>query len=154
MRLSSLPVLALSLLLAACSGPSGQDAAAEAAAARAAREAKLAYEREVRDWRHERQERLLRPDGFLSLVGLHWLSPGATYVGSAQDNGTRLSLGPPQVGMLDVRKDGTVTLRVADGAEVTVDGEQVTPQPGSFYGGWITSREAGPFKGVPGSRFW
>ena len=37
---------------------------------------------------------------------------------------------------------------------VTVDGEQVTPQPGQFYGGWITSREAGPFKGLPGSRFW
>jgi uncharacterized protein (DUF427 family) len=35
-----------------------------------------------------------------------------------------------------------------------VDGQQVTPQPGGFYGGWITSREAGPFKGVPGSRFW
>ncbi len=38
--------------------------------------------------------------------------------------------------------------------EVTIDGEQVTPQPGGFYGGWITSREAGPFKGIPGSRFW
>jgi len=123
MRLSLLPVLALSLLLSACGGTSEQDAADAAAAAKAAREAKLAYEREVRDWRHERQERLLRPDGFLSLVGLHWLNPGATYVGSAQDNGTRLSLGPPQVGMLDVRKDGTVTLRLADGAEVTVDGE-------------------------------
>ena len=36
----------------------------------------------------------------------------------------------------------------------TVDGERVTPQPGGFYGGWITSREAGPFKGGPGSRFW
>ena len=35
-----------------------------------------------------------------------------------------------------------------------VDGERVTPQPGGFYGGWITSHEAGPFKGVPGSRFW
>jgi len=37
---------------------------------------------------------------------------------------------------------------------VTIDGEQVTPQPGGFYGGWITSREAGPFKGIAGSRFW
>lgn len=37
---------------------------------------------------------------------------------------------------------------------VLVDGEQVTPQSGGFYGGWITSREAGPFKGIPGSRFW
>jgi uncharacterized protein (DUF1684 family) len=123
MRVMLLPLMALSLLLAGCGGSSDQAAADEAAAAKAAREAKLAYEREVRDWRHERQERLLRPDGFLSLVGLHWLNPGATYVGSAQDNGTRLALGPPQIGMLDVRKDGTVTLRVADGAEVTVDGE-------------------------------
>ena len=39
-------------------------------------------------------------------------------------------------------------------AECLVDGEQVVPQPGGFYGGWITSREAGPFKGIPGSRFW
>lgn len=39
-------------------------------------------------------------------------------------------------------------------AQVTVGGEPVTPQPGGFYGGWITSREAGPFKGIAGSRFW
>lgn len=36
----------------------------------------------------------------------------------------------------------------------TVDGETVTPQLGDFYGGWITSAVAGPFKGVPGSRSW
>lgn len=36
----------------------------------------------------------------------------------------------------------------------TVDGEVVTPQPGRFYGGWITSNVAGPFKGVPGSDWW
>lgn len=35
-----------------------------------------------------------------------------------------------------------------------VDGERVVPQPGGFYGGWITSAVAGPFKGVPGSQFW
>lgn len=35
-----------------------------------------------------------------------------------------------------------------------VDGERVVPQPGGFYGGWITSAVAGPFKGVPGSTFW
>ena len=35
-----------------------------------------------------------------------------------------------------------------------VDGERVRPQPGGFYGGWITSRVAGPFKGGPKSRFW
>jgi uncharacterized protein (DUF427 family) len=36
----------------------------------------------------------------------------------------------------------------------TVDGETVTPQPGGFYGGWITSDVVGPFKGVPGSFGW
>jgi uncharacterized protein (DUF427 family) len=35
-----------------------------------------------------------------------------------------------------------------------VDGELVVPQPGDFYGGWITSRVVGPFKGGPGSRSW
>lgn len=35
-----------------------------------------------------------------------------------------------------------------------VDGERVTPQPGGFYGGWITSDIVGPFKGVPGSMGW
>ena len=36
----------------------------------------------------------------------------------------------------------------------TVDGEAVVPQPGGFYGGWITSRVVGPFKGGPGSSGW
>ncbi|USI74782.1 DUF427 domain-containing protein [Sphingomonas morindae] len=35
-----------------------------------------------------------------------------------------------------------------------VDGERVVPQPGGFYGGWITTRVAGPFKGGPGSAGW
>ncbi|MGB7417555.1 MAG: DUF427 domain-containing protein [Erythrobacter sp.] len=35
-----------------------------------------------------------------------------------------------------------------------VDGEPIIPQPGGFYGGWISQYEAGPFKGGPGSRFW
>lgn len=36
----------------------------------------------------------------------------------------------------------------------SVDGETVTPQAGGFYGGWITSRFAGPFKGGPGTQGW
>ena len=35
-----------------------------------------------------------------------------------------------------------------------VDDERAEPQPGGFYGGWITSDLAGPFKGVPGSTGW
>jgi uncharacterized protein (DUF427 family) len=36
----------------------------------------------------------------------------------------------------------------------TVDGEVVTAQEGDFYGGWITSRVTGPFKGAPGTWGW
>jgi uncharacterized protein (DUF427 family) len=35
-----------------------------------------------------------------------------------------------------------------------VDDELVVPQPGLFYGGWVTSAVVGPFKGGPGSRGW
>lgn len=35
-----------------------------------------------------------------------------------------------------------------------VDDEQVTPQPGDFYGGWITADIVGPFKGEPGTMDW
>lgn len=36
----------------------------------------------------------------------------------------------------------------------TVDGEPVVAQPGDFYGGWITSKVTGPFKGAPGTGGW
>lgn len=35
-----------------------------------------------------------------------------------------------------------------------VDDERVTPQLGDFYGGWITSEIAGPFKGGPDTMGW
>lgn len=38
--------------------------------------------------------------------------------------------------------------------ECLVDGERVIAQEGDFYGGWITSRVKGPFKGGPGTRGW
>jgi uncharacterized protein (DUF427 family) len=35
-----------------------------------------------------------------------------------------------------------------------VDDERVIPQPGGFYGGWITEELIGPFKGGPGTEGW
>jgi uncharacterized protein (DUF427 family) len=32
--------------------------------------------------------------------------------------------------------------------------ERVVPQPGGYYGGWITPELTGPFKGEPGSEDW
>ena len=38
--------------------------------------------------------------------------------------------------------------------ECWVSDERVQPQPGDFYGGWITSRVVGPFKGSDGTLRW
>ena len=38
--------------------------------------------------------------------------------------------------------------------ECWVEGARVTPQPGGFYGGWITPELVGPFKGELGSSHW
>jgi uncharacterized protein (DUF427 family) len=38
--------------------------------------------------------------------------------------------------------------------ECFVDGERVRPQPGGFYGGWLTNEIKGPVKGSPGSGNW
>ena len=35
-----------------------------------------------------------------------------------------------------------------------VDDERVEPQPGGFYGGWITADIVGPFKGDTGTCGW
>ncbi len=35
-----------------------------------------------------------------------------------------------------------------------LDDEPVEPQPGGFYGGWVTAEITGPIKGMPGSSGW
>jgi hypothetical protein len=72
-------------------------------------------------WRDQRRAELTRPDGWTSLVGLHWIEPGAHYVGSAGDNGIRLAVGPAQLGMIDLRKDGVVRFVPAEGVALTLD---------------------------------
>jgi uncharacterized protein (DUF427 family) len=49
---------------------------------------------------------------------------------------------------------GHVAVMPAAMDRCTVDGEVVVPQEGGFYGGWVTSRVRGPFKGGPGTRGW
>lgn len=49
---------------------------------------------------------------------------------------------------------GHLSMYAAPMDRCRVDGAEVTPQPGRFYGGWITPGIRGPFKGPPGSEFW
>jgi uncharacterized protein (DUF427 family) len=49
---------------------------------------------------------------------------------------------------------GAVAVMAALVDRCSVNGEDVVPQPGGFYGGWVTSWVVGPFKGIPGSMGW
>jgi uncharacterized protein (DUF1684 family) len=81
--------------------------------------ATTAYPDEIKTWREQRTERLTAPEGWLSLVGLHWLDKGTHSIGSAADNDIVLSIGPPKLG--SVTLDGAiVTLALAEGVEASI----------------------------------
>ena len=72
---------------------------------------------EVDAWHARRIESLQRPDGWLSLVGLHWITPGAHRLGSAADSGIVLNTGPAVLGQLERKRAGlTGAQNVVDGA--------------------------------------
>ena len=51
-------------------------------------------------WRAQRREELLQPDGWTSLVGLHWLELKSHYIGSGGGSGIRLAHGPTRMGLV------------------------------------------------------
>ena len=115
-----LPALCAALL-AACGG----DEAADAARAQAEAALATAFANEQAAWRAERREGLLKPDGWTSLIGLHWIEPGAHYVGSDADNGIRLAIGPEHMGLLRLEK-GVATFVPESDATLTLDGAPLT----------------------------
>ena len=81
------------------------------------------YSREIEQWRAQRIARLTAADGWLSLIGLHWLEPGPNTLGSAADNAIVLAKAPPHLGMIDWRADGSLVLQLKPGSGARVDGE-------------------------------
>src|SRR5689334_25440251 len=53
------------------------------------------FEKEELAWRAQHVADLQKPDGWLSLIGLEWLQPGETTLGSAPDNKIHLSASAP-----------------------------------------------------------
>lgn len=84
-----------------------------------------AYQQSIEQWRAKRVSKLTAPDGWLSLVGLDWLAPGANRIGTAADNDIVLTAGPPQLGTVMLGKDGSLALALAPGSDATVDGKRV-----------------------------
>jgi uncharacterized protein (DUF1684 family) len=84
-----------------------------------------AYAREIQAWRGQRLSRLTAPDGWLTLIGLHFLRDGVNTVGSARDNAVVLAKGPAHLGVATLAKDGRVSLALADGVEARIGGRAV-----------------------------
>lgn len=80
-----------------------------------------AQQDDVETWRAQRLERLQAPNGWLSLVGLHWIEPGTHTVGKAADRDIVLATGPEHLGTL-VFAQGKVTFVPLPDAGVTIDG--------------------------------
>jgi uncharacterized protein len=79
------------------------------------------YRAEVEAWRREREERLKADDGWLSVVGLHWLDEGPHAMGRDRGNEIVLPAGPGLAGVLERRGDGT-RVRLTEGLAATVNG--------------------------------
>ncbi|MDI1336718.1 MAG: DUF1684 domain-containing protein [Lacunisphaera sp.] len=82
------------------------------------------YAKSVATHRAARVARLTTPTGWLTVVGLHWLSAGDNSVGTAADNALQLAGGPPYLGTVTLAADGKITFTPSAGALVDVDGQQ------------------------------
>jgi len=86
-----------------------------------------AYVAEIESWRSDRIARLTADDGWLTLVGLEWLEPGANPFGGDASFPVVLpgESVPPKVGVLEVGDDGTVTVTAEPGSGLELDGRPV-----------------------------
>lgn len=117
----------LGLVLAGCGGPpGGSEPGVDATAAPVVADPGFVAEQDA--WRAERRAELRRPDGWASLIGLHWIELPAHYVGSGPTAGIRLAKGPERMGLLQ-QQGGKVFLTPDAEAGLTVDGE---PAQGRF----------------------
>ncbi len=89
-----------------------------------------AWQKDTAAWRAQHTADLLKPDGWLSLIGLEWLQPGDNSLGSAPDSRIHLASGPPHLAILRLEGE-TVTLNPPTGGfppDFLVVGAPAKPQ--------------------------
>ena len=90
------------------------------------------WQKDLAAWRAQYVADLLKPDGWLSLIGLEWLQPGDNSIGSAPDNKIHLAAGSPaHLAILHLEGE-TVTLNPPPGEfprDFLVAGAPAKPQP-------------------------
>ncbi len=97
-----------------------------------------AYRQTIERWRVDREAKLKADDGWLTLVGLHWLHEGQSTMGSDPENDVPLPPGaPPKVGVFTL-SSGKATLALEPGVAAKVAEK-------AFTGGQIRSdADGGP----------
>jgi uncharacterized protein (DUF1684 family) len=88
--------------------------------------AAAAHRAEVEAFRAQREARLRRPDGWLTLAGLFWLDEGANSFGSDSANRVVLPTGIPGCMGELVLEEGSVRVQTAPGVILTSGGKPVT----------------------------
>lgn len=93
------------------------------AGAASAAEGSPAYTKDIETWRAQRVARLTTPDGWLTLIGLHFLNPGDNTIGSAKDNDIVFAKGPAHLGKVTLAADGGLKIALAASADARIDGK-------------------------------
>ena len=86
---------------------------------------KEVHRQAIEAWRRSRHAGLIKPDSWLTLVGLEWLKEGQNRVGSAADNDIRITNGPDYWGSVYLESGQLRFVGVA-GNGVMIDGESLT----------------------------
>ena len=84
------------------------------------------YHASMKVWRTEREATLKADDGWLTVTGLFWLKEGANNFGTGPDNEIVLpsGSGPARAGTFSL-KEGKITLRVVEDADVSLAGKAI-----------------------------
>jgi uncharacterized protein len=101
---------------------------AVAGAAVAAAESPADFPQIEKTWRESREKRLKSPNGWLTLVGLSWLSTGENTVGSDPASAVVLPEKTPKRAGVLVLAGGRVTLKPAPGSGITIEGKPAGEQ--------------------------
>ncbi len=117
-----IPLLASLAVMAGCKRDAPQTASTPSTTSPTTK-AESMFAKEQDAWRKQRHDKLVKPDGWASLVGLHWIESGPHYVGTNDDNGIRLAMGPPQLGMLDRDGERVRLVPGKDAVLLLLDGE-------------------------------
>lgn len=108
------------------------NSAAQAAASSPSSGSNAAWRQSLLDWRAARDREVSAPDGWLTLVGLDWLKPGANSIGTAADCQIRVrAQAPAHLGLLTVSSKVVQLLAPAGGfpADLTVNGAPAREGP-------------------------